>query len=607
MNAKDIAARLALRAESVCEVLLPGGKRDGGRWVAGNVHGDSGDSLRVELGGSKAGIWCDFADDGMKGDLLDLWRECRAISMAETIQQAKNWLGIKDVEFEPRQRKHYAKAQRPDCSKPKGESPVMAYLVGRGLRPETVGKFKIGEKEGVMVLPYMHGDTLKHVKYLALERDTEGKKKTWTSKGTEPCLFGWQAMPETQRAVVITEGEIDAMSISQVGIYALSVPMGGGGKGKQNWIETEWQNLERFDTIFLAMDNDEQGELAAREILERLGRHRCRLVKWPEGIKDANQALQQGWGVKEFSNVIMSARSIDPDELKNASEFREPVLLEFFPPSGVPEGMQTPWLKTKDKLLFRPAEASIWTGINGHGKSELLGQIIVDGIRQGERACIASMEMPARRTLYRMVRQASALERPSESFINTTIDWLAESLWLFDVVGTAKTERLIDVFTYARHRYNVTQFVVDSLAKCGMAEDDYNAQKLFVERLVDFAHEHNAHVHLVAHARKSRDEFEPPGKMDVRGTAAITDMVDNVFTVWRNKRKEDQISQLEPGEEPTPDVLEKPDAAVIVSKQRFSGWEDKIWLWFDHASLQYLGKPNGKPFRYVGYSAQEAA
>jgi twinkle protein len=50
-------------------------------------------------------------------------------------------------------------------------------------------------------------------------------------------------------------------------------------------------------------------------------------------------------------------------------------------------------------------------------------------------------------------------------------------------------------------------------------------------------------VHLVMHSRKKEDEFAPPGKFDAKGTGTITDLADNVMTVWRNKKKEAEREQ----------------------------------------------------------------
>ena len=89
----------------------------------------------------------------------------------------------------------------------------------------------------------------------------------------EPCLFGWQALDAGVRAVVLCEGEIDCMSYAQYGISALSVPFGGGKGAKQQWIEFEYHNLDRFEEIFISMDVDDVGREAAREIASRLGEH----------------------------------------------------------------------------------------------------------------------------------------------------------------------------------------------------------------------------------------------------------------------------------------------------------------------------------------------
>jgi twinkle protein len=154
---------------------------------------------------------------------------------------------------------------------------------------------------------------------------------------------------------------------------------------------------------------------------------------------------------------------------------------------------------------------------------------------------------------------------------------------------------------YARRRYAISHFIIDSLAKCGMSEDDYNAQKAFVETLSDFSREHNAHVHLIAHARKGSDEHNPPGKMDVKGSGAITDLCDNVFSVWRNKPKEEMLERT--GDEDNTALDERPDAVVACVKQRYGEWEGRIALWFDRQSLQYRGNFNEPRRRYVNFSA----
>ncbi|XBY07296.1 hypothetical protein ABR759_20570 [Escherichia coli] len=57
---------------------------------------------------------------------------------------------------------------------------------------------------------------------------------------------------------------------------------------------------------------------------------------------------------------------------------------------------------------------------------------------------------------------------------------------MFGLTGTAKADRLIEIFDYARRRYGIQLFIIDSLMKCGIGDDDYNGQKAFVDSICDF-------------------------------------------------------------------------------------------------------------------------
>jgi twinkle protein len=171
------------------------------------------------------------------------------------------------------------------------------------------------------------------------------------------------------------------------------------------------------------------------------------------------------------------------------------------------------------------------------------------------------------------------------------------------VVGTAKADRINEVFSYARRRYGIGLFVVDNLAKCGFHEDDYNGQKAFVDQLTDFAKAHDCHVLLVAHMRKREDERKVSGKLDIKGSGALTDMADSVLIVWRNKGKEDDIRKAEQrGEQPPEDLLAKPDAVIKCEKQRNGEDEPVAPLRFCRGSHQFLDSPRNRPRKYVRFS-----
>ena len=97
MDGRQIKDMLNQRAQDVCELLLPGGKVEGNNYVIGNIHGTSGQSLKIGIGGEKCGIFHDFADPSVHGNnLLELWCQVRTISFRDVLPQAKEFLGVRD-------------------------------------------------------------------------------------------------------------------------------------------------------------------------------------------------------------------------------------------------------------------------------------------------------------------------------------------------------------------------------------------------------------------------------------------------------------------------------------------------------------------------------
>ncbi len=93
--------------------------------------------------------------------------------------------------------------------------------------------------------------------------------------------------------------------------------------------------------------------------------------------------------------------------------------------------------------------------------------------------------------------------------------------------------------------------------------------------------------------------------MDVKGTGAITDLVDTVLIWWRNRPKEEKIRKL--GDKAPEKVLEQPDAIVRCEKQRNGEDEPRIALWFDRASHQFLESRQSRPIQYVKFEMRKQA
>jgi twinkle protein len=584
MDITEVKAGLNARVRSVAKHLLPNGVEKSHEWRVGSLDGEAGQSLGVHLSGVKAGVWADFST-GEVGDLIDLWAQSKRISLSDALHEAADWLGISRPApaFQPK--KAYSRPPKPKCTAPQGV--VRDYLTEtRNIPLAVLDAYKIGEQGNLIVFPFLLPDG--ELVLAKVREAVDGAKPKPTAKDCEPVLFGWQAISAYAREVVITEGEIDALSWSSYGYPSLSVPFGGGAGAKQQWISSEFERMERFEKIYLATDMDKQGDEAAAEIATRLGRHRCYRVAMP--FKDANACLMEGVSKDAMDAAILSAKSMDPEGLRKPTEFTEAVVELFWPKPGTHVGYRTPYGKVGDKLLFRPGEMTIWTGASGMGKSQVLSDCAVDWIKQGAQVCVSSLEMKGAQTLRRMCRQTLGVEKPTEPAIRLGLRWLEQGLLLYDFIGKASVAKLLEVFSYARAKYGCDMFVVDSLMRLGIASDDNVGQEKAVYEMIEWTTQKDVHLHLVAHSRKGTVGSGAPQTEDIKGASEIGSNSPNIISIWRNKELEEILLQLEmQGQNALAEKTraEKPGVLLNIAKQRSGDFEGKIGLWFDKSSYQY--------------------
>lgn len=261
-----------------------------------------------------------------------------------------------------------------------------------------------------------------------------------------------------------------------------------------------------------------------------------------------------------------------------------------------------PWRKTHALLQFRPGEVTVWGGENDSGKSLVTGQVSLSLCAQDEKVCIASFEMKPMKTLERMARQWSTYNVGDIAFRGNAEaqaqfidlyeqfrDWTEKRLWLYDQQGTVNASQVCAVARYCAKELGVTHFVVDNLMKCVAGEDDYNGQKTFVDELTSIARDRNIHIHLIHHVKKP-EAGKKPNRYNLKGTGAISDQVDNVILVYRDKEKEKEKEAGKRVEESM-----RPDTLLICDKQRNGEWEGSIGLWFDRASQQFVANAGDEP------------
>jgi len=214
----------------------------------------------------------------------------------------------------------------------------------------------------------------------------------------------------------------------------------------------------------------------------------------------------------------------------------------------------------------------------------MLNQVMIGVMRQGAKVAIASLELKPEETIVRMICQASGIEK--ESLLPLAVDQFFDKaeggLFIYTEIGDMTPKRVKAMARYVRQELGVDHLVIDSLMKCGILEADYAGEKTFANSVQNICKDTGLHIHLVTHAKKQKNEYENIGKFDISGSAMLSNVADNVFTVRRNKKKELEARMSEPDEL----ILKQCDAFINCDKQRHGNWEGVIGLYW-HESGQY--------------------
>jgi twinkle protein len=304
---------------------------------------------------------------------------------------------------------------------------------------------------------------------------------------------------------------------------------------------------------------------------------------------------------EERKTRLLKSQDIDVEKyLKNndvgqkvriVSDWLDEITENYINPP-VNDNAKMPWTKTQDDFSFRLGEVTLYAGGNGGGKSLITGQIALHLIKQKRKCVIASFEMKPTSTIHRMLRQFAGefiddpLTKDREKYIKGLTQrfnqFAGEHLYIYDQQGSTTPNQTIAMARYCAVELGIEHIFIDSLMKVCNAEDNFNEQKYFVDELTALARDHNVHIHLIHHIRKLQSEEVQPGKYDIKGTGAITDQVDNVFLMWRNKQKENRKRNGEKYEE------DLPDAYLMCEKQRNGEAQEMYGLYYHQSSQQFI-------------------
>ena len=409
-------------------------------------------------------------------------------------------------------------------------------------------------------------------------------------------LFGWHTVPADATSVVVTEGEYDAMAVYEAtGRPAVSLP-----NGCRSLPLEVLPLLERFDTVYLWMDNDGPGREGAEKFANKLGAKRCLIVSpKPEHVdakgrspKDANDALRMGL---DLDDMLDKSEIMPHEQLLRFEDFREQVLHEIINPdkyTGV--GVSSLPLFTSIIKGFRRGEMTLITGPTGSGKTTFLGQLSLDFAEQGVNTLWGSFEIKNTRLVSKLLQQFSREPLPvgqpdKLEDLRALADRFEDlPLHFLRFHGSADIDAVIEAMKYAAYVHDVEHVILDNMQfmisrdqRGGSSYDKFDMQDIAIAKFRKFATENNVHVTLVCHPRKE-DEGVRLGISSVFGSAKATQEADTVLILQNDGKTK----------------------CIEVKKNRYDGTLGMAPLHFQRGSGRYTEKPE---FDFSGVREQVKA
>lgn len=422
----------------------------------------------------------------------------------------------------------------------------------RGLTSQTCEKWEYG------VTDRYHVANLRDAKGRLTGQKLRLPGKDFRVRGKITALYGqhlWS--PHPKKKIIITEGELDALSMSQIQDNewpVVSVLTGAKGAKREILAQLEW--LAGFKEVVLMFDNDDAGREAAEECAKVLPPGKARIARLP--LKDANDMLVAGrhgelkkamWDAETWkpAGIVMGDAAWEYVKNRSTSE-------------SVPYGVAN-----IDGLTFghREGDVVVVCGGTGSGKSTLTRRIILDEAKRGHRVGVLALEETVDETALALCSQlmgkplhliqaaeVSDIESPVEGTFDMQATYEAFNEHLGDHVvftdhqGSLDSEDLFSKMRYMVHGLGCRRIVLDHItivvSNADAREDERKVIDRLMTRLSSFVKQLPVGVFVVCHLKrpekgKSFEEGSVPRLNDLRGSSLIEALSMQVIATVRNQ------------------------------------------------------------------------
>ena len=495
-------------------------------YCAGGAHRDKGTfAINLDTGQFN----CKRSSCGVQGNMITLAKD-----FADQFELSRDITAYYNINNQNAKFKQFKDAHRITESKDE----AVKYLEGRGISKPVTQKYEITvQKDNVNVLVFPFKDEngiLRFIKYRNLAFQKGRGSKEWCEAECMPILFGMNHCSDFG-TLVITEGQIDSLSLAEAGIKnAVSVPTGKNGF---TWKPHCWNWLIKFDEIVVFGDN-ENGEITlAREIAAFFPK-KVRVVRNEDykGCKDANDILRK-YGPNALHAAVDNADVQMSALIKNLADVEEKDLTSM-------EAIKTGYASLDDTIGggFHFGDVIILTGKCGDGKSTLASMMIAFALKQKYKVFAYSGELPDFMFKAWLDSQILGKIKIRDADTNAVNAWYNHQIYIYDnsVLEDHDTFKAIEE---AVRNLGCRMILIDNLMTA--MDDDtnsdlYRQQSMFVKRCAKFAKAYNVIILLVAHPRKGNGMSND----DISGSGDITNLASLVLRYQKGTGSEFSNSML---------------------------------------------------------------
>ena len=436
---------------------------------------------------------------------------------------------------------------------PKSEMEIRP-LKARGITSETCQKYGYHVSKNDFGQPIQVADYRKdgHVVF----QKTRDREKNFIVRGKKDNIFFGQHLFSTGKKLVITEGEIDCLTVSQLQgnkYPVVSIPFGCRSAKDVFKAQTDW--LSGFDEVIVMFDMDEAGQEAVKSVSGILPPHKLKIATL--SMKDPNECLLNG-KADEVIRAIWHAREYRPDGILNAKDLKE----EFFSQESEIPSYDFPWAEDLTKMTqgIRKGEMLLLTAGTGIGKSTMAREIafklkMVDDMKVG----MVMLEENKNKTLRDLL--SIAVSKPLHLLWNTIdkeqLKPAYDALFgdggfcLYDHFGSIESNNLLEKIRFLITGEGCDFVIFDhvSIAVSGLDESVMNERKaidMLMTQLRSLVEETGAGIVVVSHLRKGDTKtvpFEQGGTIsldDLRGSGTLKQIPDTILALERNQQADDE-------------------------------------------------------------------